>query len=63
MINVANLTPEMIDAAVIQLRMVMEHAEGVPEKVRASGKTFVDDLDEWSSEMKKKQMAERNGHK
>jgi hypothetical protein len=58
MINVANLTPEMIDAAVIQLRMVMEHAEGIPDKVRASGTEFVNDLDNWSTEMK----AKKNGN-
>jgi hypothetical protein len=47
------LTPEMIDAAVIQLRTLFEHNETIPEKVRNSGKTFIDDLDEWSESMKK----------
>lgn len=49
-----NPTPEMIDAVVIQLRAVFEHADNVPDKVKASGKAFLDDLDEWSEEMKKK---------
>lgn len=61
MINVANLTPEIIDGAVIQLRMVMEHADGVPDKVRATGKDFVDALDEWSMGMKEKVKAATNG--
>jgi len=38
--------------------MVMDHAEGIPDKVRASGKTFVDDLDAWSTELK----AKKNGN-
>ena len=46
------LTPEMIDAAVIQLRMIFENSEDVPQKVRESGKIFVDDLDAWSEQMK-----------
>jgi len=58
MINVASLTPEMIDATTVQLKMVMEHAEGIPEKVRETGKAFVDELDAWSAEMK----AKKNGN-
>jgi hypothetical protein len=54
-----NLTPEMIDATVMQLRTVMEHAEGIPDKVKESGKQFLNDLDEWSEQLKKekKQLA------
>ena len=48
-----NPTPEMIDAAVIQLKMLFEHLSGVPEKVTKSGKEFVAALDEWSEELKK----------
>jgi hypothetical protein len=48
-----NLTPEMIDAAVIQLRMVFEHAENVPGDVRDAGKIFLDTLDAWSERLKK----------
>ena len=40
------LTPEMIDAAVIQLKMIFEHAEGIPPEVRDSGKVFVDNLEQ-----------------
>lgn len=47
-----NLTPEMIDAAVIQLRMLFEHGENIPSEVRDSGKTFLDALDTWSERMK-----------
>lgn len=48
------LTPEVIDAMVMQLRAVFEHASGIPDKVKASGLQFVKDCDEWSEEMKKK---------
>jgi len=48
------LTPDMIDATVIQLRSVMECAAGIPEKVKTSGTQFLNDLDEWSEELKKK---------
>jgi hypothetical protein len=48
-----NLSPEMIDAAVIQLRAIFEHAENIPANVRDSGKIFLDALDTWSEEMKK----------
>lgn len=47
------LTPEIIDAAVIQLKMIFEHAEGIPPEVRDSGKIFVDNLDAWSERLKK----------
>ena len=46
------LTPEMIDAAVIQLRAIFEHAENIPGDVRDSGSTFLDKLDAWSERMK-----------
>ena len=48
-----NLTPEMIDAAVIQLRMIFEHGENIPANVRDKGKIFLDSLDAWSEQMKK----------
>lgn len=47
------ISPEIIDAAVIQLRTVFEHNEEVPADVRESGKTFLDKLDAWSERMKK----------
>ena len=48
-----NLTSEMIDAAVIQLRMIFEHADNIPEDVKDSGKKFIDNLDAWSERLKK----------
>jgi hypothetical protein len=48
-----NLTPEVIDGMVMNLRAVFEHAEGIPEKVKESGLKFISDCDEWSTEMKK----------
>jgi len=48
------LTPEMIDAVVIQLRSVMQYNEDIPEDVRESGKVFLDKLDAWSERMKSK---------
>jgi hypothetical protein len=47
------LTPEVIDAMVMQLKAVFEHSTGIPEKVKNSGLQFVADCDEWSDEMKK----------
>lgn len=47
-----NLSPEMIDAAVIQLRMLMENGENIPADVKATGTKFLDALDAWSSKMK-----------
>jgi hypothetical protein len=49
------LTPEIIDAAVIQLRGIFEHADGIPENVKESGNTFLNDLDKWSDQLKKEQ--------
>lgn len=46
------LSPEMIDAAVIQLRTIFEHAEDIPGEVRDNGKKFLDSLDAWSTKMK-----------
>jgi hypothetical protein len=46
------LTPEMIDAAVIQLRTLFQTAENIPEEVAEAGKIFVDKLDAWSERMK-----------
>jgi hypothetical protein len=47
------MTPEMIDAATIQLKMIFEHAENIPPEVRDSGKDFVDKLEAWSERLKK----------
>jgi hypothetical protein len=47
------LSPEMIDAAVIQLRTVFEHNEEVPADVKEAGTIFLDKLDAWSERMKK----------
>ena len=56
-----NLTPEMIDAAVIQLRMIFEHGENIPPEVRDTGKTFLDALDAWSERLKKQAEVEKAG--
>lgn len=49
------LTPEMIDAAVIQLRGLFDVSEDIPEKVKSTGTNFLDSLDEWSESMKAQQ--------
>ena len=48
------LTPEMIDAALIQLRMIFENdaVEDLPEDVKETSKPFFDSLDRWSDRMK-----------
>lgn len=56
-----NLTPEMIDAAVIQLRAIFEHGENIPPEVRDSGKVFLDNLDAWSERLKRAQEAKAAG--
>jgi hypothetical protein len=48
------MSPQMIDAAVIQLKSVLETAEDVPQEVRETGTKFVDALDKWSESMKGK---------
>lgn len=57
------LTPEMIDAAVIQLRGLFDVSEDIPEKVKSTGTNFLDSLDEWSESMKaqQKQSASQSG--
>jgi len=47
-----SLSPEMIDAAVLQLTSLIENAQ-MPDKVRDSGRKFVADLDQWSEDIKK----------
>jgi uncharacterized protein (UPF0147 family) len=46
------ITPEMIDAATIQLRTLFTTDESIPQNVRDKGTAFVDALDAWSEEMK-----------
>jgi len=48
-----NLTPEMIDAATIQLKMIFEHGADIPPEVRDSGMDFINKLDAWSERLKK----------
>ena len=48
------LTPDVIDAAVIQLRTLLQTADGIPEPVKESGTKFVNDLDSWSEDLKAK---------
>ena len=45
------LTPDLIDAAVIQLRSVFLTDDSIPTYVKESGTIFVDNLDKWSEEM------------
>lgn len=51
------MSPEMIDGFVIQLRSVFKSDDSIPEKVRKSGMQLVNDLDEWSEELKKGKVA------
>lgn len=46
------MSPAMIDAAVIQLKSVIDNAEDIPDEVRTSGTAFVESLDKWSEKMK-----------
>jgi hypothetical protein len=51
------LTPEMIDGATIQLRMLFENDPSVPVKVKEKGLDFISELEAWSEEMKKEKAA------
>jgi hypothetical protein len=51
------MSPEMIDAAIIQLNTMIEVMPGIPDDVRATGKDFTTALDRWS-EQKKRERAE-----
>jgi hypothetical protein len=46
------ITPDMIDGVVITLRQAFTTAEGVPDKVKDTGKAFLEALDEYSEQLK-----------
>jgi hypothetical protein len=48
------LTPEMIDALVMQLKQAITLAEHLPPKVQQTGQEFLAALDEWSDQLRKK---------
>jgi hypothetical protein len=47
------LTPEMIDSLVMQLKMAMQHADHLPPDVQETGKEFLNALDRWSDRLRK----------
>lgn len=47
------ISPEGIDAMIIQLRSGIKFMSGIPEYVKKSGEQFCEDLDKWSDELKK----------
>jgi len=53
------LSPEMIDAAVIQLRGLFETNPDVPEKVKSTGTIFLDSLDEWAESMRRAEQVKK----
>jgi hypothetical protein len=58
--GMSNMSPEMIDAAVVQLKMLLDNVPDIPENVRESGKKFVSDLDTWSETEKAKMQSQGN---
>ena len=50
----AQISPEGIDAMIIQLRSAMKFMDGIPEKVKETGTAFCEALDEWSEDLKKR---------
>ncbi len=56
-----NMTPEMIDAAVINLKMLFEHSENIPSEVRDAGSKFVEALNKWSTALKAQATAQVAG--
>jgi len=47
-----NMSPEAIDATLIQLRTALKFMEGIPKRVKSAGHEFCEALDEWSDAMK-----------
>lgn len=50
--TVTNMSPEAIDATLIQLRTGLKFMEGIPKRVRNAGNEFCEALDEWSTALK-----------
>ena len=46
------VTPEMIDAAIIQLSTMFDSVPGIPDDVKESGRGFVASLEKWSAAKK-----------
>ncbi len=53
------MTPEMIDAAIIQLETLLGNAPGIPDYVKEDGKKFVEALGKWSAEKKAERESQR----
>ena len=47
-----SMTPEAIDAAIIQLDSMLNIMPGIPEDVKAKGNAFTKSLDDWSNRLK-----------
>ena len=54
------LTPEMIDAAVIQLSGAIDGFPGAPDYVKTDATQFLKSLDKWSTEMKESRAKEKS---
>ncbi len=50
--DLKNMSPEAIDAMLIQLRSGLKFMEGIPKRVRNAGNEFCEALDEWSTALK-----------
>jgi hypothetical protein len=53
------MSPEMIDAAIIQLNSMLDNMPNIPAYVKEDGKNFTEALDKWAGEMRTKRDAER----
>lgn len=53
------MTPEAIDAAIIQLESLLETMPGIPRSVTESGKEFVSALGTWSGDLKNMRSLQR----
>lgn len=50
------ITPEMLDAAVIQFRMLLDNDPTIPADVKETGLPFMNSLDKWSEKMKQEKV-------
>jgi hypothetical protein len=58
-LTATNMSPEAIDATLIQLRTALKFMEGIPKRVKSAGHEFCEALDEWSTALKEGKQLEQ----
>jgi hypothetical protein len=54
------LSPEMIDASIIQLNTMLDTMPNIPDYVKEDGKNFTESLDKWANELRAKRDAAKS---